>query len=154
MTREQFLTAFYTTRTRDFTGQDLHGLDLDWCRGAWCDFSGVSFSGSAMRNFGGPCAIFYNAVLNGANLSRAKLWRCDLRTVYFSASTMLNTDLRHSDLRGADLSGAWIEDSDFTGALRLITDDAIDGWEVSLATPPEFEIPVGWDDTMGTLIRA
>lgn len=154
MTREQFLTAYYTTRTRDFTGQSLNGLDLDWCRGAWCDFTGVSFSGSSMRNFGGPCAIFCNAVLNGANLSRAKLWRCDLRTVYFSAATLINTDLRQSDLRGADLSSAWIEDCDFTGALRLIADDAIDGWEKSSTVPPEYEVPVNWSDTMVTLIRA
>jgi uncharacterized protein YjbI with pentapeptide repeats len=154
MTRTEFLTAFYTTRTRDFTLEDLHGIDLDWCRGAWCDFSGANFTSSAMRNFGGPCAIFHNAVLNGANLSRAKLWRCDLRTAFFSAATLIDTDLRHSDLRGADLSGAWIEDSDFTGALRLIGDDEIDGWDLSLTVAPEFEIPVDWDDTMGTLVRA
>jgi hypothetical protein len=89
-------TAARLMASRDFSGQDLLGLDAHQR-----DLQGLSARGAILRN---------------ANFSEARLSGADFRTANLSNASFRGSDLRDADFSGADLEGADFASSDLRGA--------------------------------------
>lgn len=134
MTREQYIAQFYESTDRDFTTENLYGVDLSNCRWAHCDFTGANLGETDLTNAGGAGACFVNANLSGSVATRCDFTRCDLRGTSLQAAAV--TDWSGAILRCADLRGVafgsvvLLVDADLSGALRMADDDELDGWEM------------------------
>lgn len=133
MTREEYIAQFYESTNRNFKSKNLYGVDLSDCRWAHCDFTGASLGEADLTNAGGPRACFVNANLSGSIAHRCNFTECDLRGVSLlggDATEWQGAILRCADLRGTAFSDVVIlTDADLSGALRMVDDGEIDGWE-------------------------
>ena len=92
--------------SRDFSGQDLRGIDA---RNR--DLAGLNAANALLRDAHFEQANLRGADFSSANLSNAHLCQADLRDAQFCA-----TDLEGADLAGADLRGADLTDASLIGA--------------------------------------
>lgn len=95
MTAEELLKR-YAAGERDFTGVDLSGVNLNIARLSECD-SNLN-------------------ILNGINLSGAKLISTNLEFVNLIGADLRSADLTDAQLLGADLSNADLRDAIFDNA--------------------------------------
>ncbi|NEO98912.1 MAG: protein kinase [Symploca sp. SIO2E9] len=102
---EGILRAYKTGR-RDFTSQNLSGLNLQNI-----DLSGSTFQHSKLAKTNLQGANLSSAVFGKANLRQANLRDANLGRAYFSCA-----DLEGADLRGSDLSYAHLVNANLKGA--------------------------------------
>jgi len=130
MTRAQYITQFYESIDRDFTGVDLSTEDLSDCRWNHADLTGADLTSCDLTNAGGPGAILNGCDLTSITATRCNFSRCDLRDTTCTTSDFTDADLTMADLREVDLSTATLTGADLSGALRLSDDTAITGWDL------------------------
>ena len=97
--------------SRDFSGQDLRGIDA-----AGRALAGLDARGALLRDADFCGALLRDARFNGANLSNARLREADLRGAVFADADVEGADFTGADLRGADLRVASLLGATFCGA--------------------------------------
>jgi hypothetical protein len=115
---------FYRAKlvSTDFTGANLSGASLteaDVSRAVFAQANLTRLQAASMTSNGSktsPGPIFYQANLNAANLSQAKLVCADFRQADLRSADLSRANLSCADLRGADLRGADLSQTNFTGA--------------------------------------
>lgn len=107
---EQFLSAFNNGK-KDFSDQDLQGLNLQGGKLNKCIFRYSQLQGIILADTNLSQANFYGADLNLANLTNANLTES-----YLSKSNLENADLKGANLASADFTNANLTNANLCGA--------------------------------------
>lgn len=108
--QDKFLTAFNSGK-KDFSDQDLQGLNLQGAKLNKCIFRYSQLQGIIFADTNLSQANFYGADLSNANLSNANLVqtyfsKCNLENVDFNGANLGSADFTNANLTNANLCGA------------------------------------------------
>ena len=98
-------------RGRDFTRQELAGIDL-----SEADLTEADFTQADLRNATLAKAVMPRAVLRGAQLANARLPDADLRSADLAGAVLTAAMLNYCQLEGADLQAVDASEATWRGA--------------------------------------
>jgi uncharacterized protein YjbI with pentapeptide repeats len=131
LTRERVLTAIAGREdfaALNFTGADLHGIDLRGADLTAALFESVDFTGADLRGCKLGRAVLAHANLTDARLDGAALAQANLGKATLTRTVLAGADLQRAQLGWARLDGADLQGATVTGAtlmgMRLVHVDA------------------------------